>query len=223
MRAFEERVIDELRAESNLVPWATPAPLPQPVPRWPRYLAAAAAIAAVVVGSLWLFNRPAGPVASSVTVVSVFGDSEAEVVDLWVDWWEAWAEVRETATVDEEGGGFTFLPFEDLATDREVFFEAISRTLFTVEKGGGSVGVGEPTEIRLAPDIRIEDRRATISDCVYLDPIPWPGLRNPGSMAGTARYTAEMELTSEGWLVSQINPEPLVEQLVAGPCRPGED
>lgn len=212
MRTFEERVINELRAESELVPRAAPAPLPQPASRWPRYLAAAAAVLVLVVGSWWLFNRPAGPVASSVTVIAVTGDADAEVVDLWEEWWAAWAEVRETATVHEDGLRFNYVPFEDLAADREVSLEAISDTLFTVGEGGGFVGVGGPTEIRLAPDIQIRDDRATISDCVYMDPIPWVKLRQSGS-AGTVRMTAELELTAEGWRMSQFRPDSLFDQL----------
>lgn len=216
MTTFEERIINELRAESRLVPHATPAPLPQPAPGWPRYLAAAAALIVVVVGTWWLSSRPVGPVASTVTVISATGDIDAEVVDLWVDWWEAWTEVRETATVDgDDPGDFSYLPFEDLATDREVFFEAIFDTLFTVEEGGGFVGIGEPTEVRLTPHIQIQDGQATIQDCVYLDPIPWVKLRESGS-AGTVRMAAEMELTTEGWRMSQFGPDSLFDQLTTG-------
>lgn len=212
MTTFEERVINELRAESELVPRATPAPLPQRAPGWLRYLTATAAVLVLVIGSWWLFNRPIGPVASSVTVISVTGDTDAQVVALWEDWWAAWAQVRETATAREDGMGFNPSPLEDLATDRDVSLEAISDTLFTVDEGGGFVGVGGPTEIRLTPNIQIQDGRATINDCVYLDPIPWVKLRQSGS-AGTVRMTAEMELTAEGWRMSQFRPDSLFDQL----------
>lgn len=219
MKSFEERVINELRAESELVPRATPGPLPERGSHWPQYLAVAAAVLVAVVGSVWLLNRPIAPVASDITVVSVTGDSNPQVVDLWEAWWAAWAEVRETATASDDGMGFNPSPLENLATDRDVSLEAISDTLFTVDEGGGFVGIGEPTEIRLAPDIRTQDGRATINDCVYLDPIPWVKLRQSGS-AGTVRMTAELELTAEGWRMSEFRPDSLLDQLTTDDrCR----
>ena len=82
--------------------------------------------------------------------------------------------------------------------------------------------MGEPSEIRLAPHIQVADASATIRDCVYLDPIPWPGLRHLDSTAGTAVITAEAQLTVEGWRISQFGPESLVQQLAAEPCRAGD-
>lgn len=222
MTGLEERIVNELRAESDLVPRATPAPLPQQRLRWARYVVAAAAMLVVVSGSWWLFNRPSSPVASSVTVISVTGDSDTEIVDLWADWWRAYAEVRETASIRADGNGLSSRPgpLKELAVDSEAAFQA-AELLMTVEVGGGPVEVGKPSQIRLAPHIQVEDGLATIRDCVYLDPIPWPGLRHTDSTAGTALITAEAQLTAEGWRISWFRPEPLVEQLAAEPCQPG--
>ena len=221
MTDLEERIVNELRAELELVPRATPAPIPQQTLRWARHVLAAAAVLAMVFGSWWLFNRPTSSVASSVTVISVTGDSDAEVVDLWADWWRAYAEVRETASIDGNDRSFSPGPLDKLAADREATFQAAD-LVFTVEVGGGFVEVGKPSEIRLAPHIQIENGRATIRDCVYLDPIPWPGLRQPDSTAGTALITAEAQLTDEGWRISQFGPESLGRQLAAEPCQPGD-
>lgn len=231
MTTFEERLVNELRAESELVPRTSPAPLPQPAPRWPRFLATAAVALAVIAGSWWLFNRPPAPLASNVTVISVSGDADDEVVDLWVDWWEAWTEVRQNATVfpeQEDGditspqGEFNPRPLDRLAADRAARNAAASM-IFTTDPAEGYVGVGEPTEVRLAPAVEVQDGRATIQDCVYLDPIPWSRLRHSDSTAGTAQFTAEMELTPEGWQVSSFDPEPLDEQSINEPCQPGQN
>lgn len=231
MTTFEERLVNELRAESELVPRTDPAPLPRPAPRWPRFLATAAVALAVIAGSWLLFNQPPAPLASSVTVISVSGDADDEVVDLWVDWWEAWTEVRQNATVfpeQEDGditspkGEFNPRPLDRLAADRAARNAAASM-IFTTDPAGGYVGVGEPTEVRLAPHVEVHDGRATIEDCVYLDPIPWSMLRHSGSTAGTAQFTAEMELTPDGWQVSSFDPEPLGEQSTNEPCEPGEN
>lgn len=219
MTDLEERIINELRAESQLVPRATPAPIPQQRSWRAHYVLAAAAVLVVVFGSWWLFDRPSSPVASSVTVVSVTGDSDTEIVDLWADWWGAYAEVRELASIDGNDRSFSPGPLDELAADREATFQA-AELLFTVEVGGGFVEVGEPSEIRLAPHIQIQDDRATIRDCVYLDPIPWPGLRQSDSTAGTALITAEAQLTTEGWRISEFGPESLGRQLAAEPCQP---
>lgn len=229
MTTFEDRVVNELRAESELVPQANPAPMPHPASRWPRYLAVAAAILSLVVGSWWLLIRSPAPLASSVTVVTASGDADDEVVDLWVDWWEAWTEVRQNAKLfpeQENGDGpnprgeFNPLPLKRLAADRGAEIAAASM-IFTSDPEGGIVGVGEPTEVRLAPDVDLHDDRATIQDCVYMDPIPWSTLRHSDSTAGTAQFTAEMELTPEGWRVSSFDPEPLGEHSINEPCQPG--
>lgn len=231
MTTFEQRVVNELRAESELVPRMNPAPLPQPVPRWPKFLATAAVALAVTVGSWWLFSQPPAPLASSVTVITVSGDADDEVVDLWVDWWEAWTEVRQNATVfpeqdDGDGpnpkGEFNPRPLDRLAADRAARIAAASM-IFTTDPEGGYVGVGEPTEVRLAPDVEVRDGSATIQDCVYMDPIPWSMLRHSDSTAGTAQFTAEMELTPAGWQVSSFDPQPRGEQSVNEPCQPGEN
>ncbi|HSJ34221.1 MAG TPA: hypothetical protein VLB85_04145 [Acidimicrobiia bacterium] len=53
---LEERIVRELKAERRLVPAATPAEMPTMPSRLPRYLGLAAALAAVVLGGLWLVN-----------------------------------------------------------------------------------------------------------------------------------------------------------------------
>jgi hypothetical protein len=53
---MEERIVRELKAERSLVPAATPADMPSVPSRWPRYVGLAAALAAVVMGGLWLVN-----------------------------------------------------------------------------------------------------------------------------------------------------------------------
>lgn len=223
MTELEERIVKELRAELDLVPPAIPAPMPQQRWWWIRS-AVAAAVLVIVFGGWWLFDRTATPVASSVTVIAVTGDSDVEIVDLWVDWWNAYAEVRETASINDDGtgGSFSRAPLDALAVDSEAVSQAAD-LLFTVEVGGGFVEVGNPSQIRLTPHIQVEDGRASIRDCVYLDPIPWPGLRHADSTGGTAMITAEAQSTPEGWRVSQFEPEPLGRQLAEGPCQPGDD
>lgn len=53
---LEERIVRELKAERRLVPAATPAEMPTAPSRLPRYLGLAAALAALVLGGLWLMN-----------------------------------------------------------------------------------------------------------------------------------------------------------------------
>jgi len=86
---------------------------------------AAAAVLTVVFGGWWLFIRPTDPVASSVTVISVTGDSNSAIVELWADWWRAYAEVRETASIGGSGGSFSPGPLEELAADSEAAFQAV--------------------------------------------------------------------------------------------------
>ncbi|MFP3883759.1 MAG: hypothetical protein ACLFWH_15775 [Actinomycetota bacterium] len=154
------------------------------------------------------------------TIASVSGDADAEVVDLWVNWWRAYAEARETAIADDDGFAFDPTPLEEYADDVDTAFE-ISRLLINVEVGGGYVEVGQPSEIRLAPHIDRNGNHATIRDCVYMDPIPWPGLRREGSTAGTVVITAVTESTSRGWRISEFGPEFIGRQFAEEPCQPG--
>lgn len=221
MTNLQRRIIAELRAESDLVPSAVPGPTPRKRSRWARYSLAAATMVILVFGTLWLVNRPTVPVESSVTITSVSGASDPEVVELWADWWRAYAEVRETASASEDGFGFDPTPLEEFATDRDAAFQ-VTELLFTVEVGGGPVEVGGPSEIRLAPHIELAGDRATIRDCVYMDPIPWPGLRRDESTAGTVVMIAEAEATPQGWRISEFEPEFIGQQMASEPCQPGQ-
>lgn len=219
MPDHEKRIFYEPRAEADLVPDEVAN---GPSARFrSRHVVAAAAVLAVVFGGWWLFIRPSGPVASSVTVVAVTGDSNSAVVDLWAHWWRAYADVRESMSIDGGVTSFSPRPLEELAAGSEVVMQA-GGVMGGVEADGGQIGVGEPSEIMLAPHIQVEGALATIRDCVYMDPIPWVRLRHSDSTAGTAVITAEAQLTVEGWRISQFGPEVLVQQLAEGPCRAGD-
>lgn len=227
MTSVEERVVRELKVELDQVPHGSPAPIPKAPSRWPRYLAVAAALVVVVVGG-WMVGRISsqpGPVAAGVSITEVAGDADPEVADLWQAWWEAWAEVRATATEEVEGEAevrFRPGPLEELAVDRITAMSGID-DMWKPDINGSLIGVGEDTVIRLAPTIHVEEGRATVRDCVFLDPIPWPALMQPGSTAGTVLYTAEMEFTPSGWKIAQFGPERIGAQLAADQaCVPGQ-
>lgn len=220
MSDHERRIFYEPRAESDPAP-GDAANDPAARKWWVRSGATAAAVLALVVAGWWVSTRPFASEASSVEVISVTGSSDSAVVELWADWWRAYAEVREAASFSESGASFNPGPLEELAADSQAAFQAVE-LLDGAEADGGRFGVGEPSEIRLAPHIQVDDALATITDCVYLDPVPWPGLRHADSRAGTAVMIAEAQLTVEGWRISEFGPELLVQQLAAGPCRAGE-
>lgn len=215
----QQRIFYELRTKAD--PAATGAD-PPARKRWARSGATVVAVLAVIVGGWWLATRITNPEASSVEVIAVTGSSDSAVVELWADWWRAYAEVREAASRNESGVLFNPGPLEELAAGSRAASQAVG-LLSGIEVDGGRFGVGDPSEIRLAPHIQVDDASATIRDCVYLDPIPWPGLRHADSTAGTAVIIAEAQLTVEGWRLSEFGPELLVQQLAAGPCRGGEN
>lgn len=66
---LEERIVNELKAERDRVPVATPGPVPTPQSRWPRYLGVVAAVV-LVVGLGWVVSR-----------VAQRGDAVAAAVD----------------------------------------------------------------------------------------------------------------------------------------------
>ncbi|MPZ51633.1 MAG: hypothetical protein GEU79_02695 [Acidimicrobiia bacterium] len=222
MTALEERVARELRAERDLVPPGSRPPLPRkPQSPWLMRLGVAAGIVVLVTTGLMLTRFISGPEpTATVTIMEVSGEREPEVVAAWRTWWEAWVQVRETATSSADGGvRFNPQPLSELAVDRTFTADE----MFTMDTDGSPLGVGVETVIRLTPEIRIEGDRAFIRDCLYMDPISWPVLRDPDSTGGTVVYEAEMVHRETGWLMVRSEPETLIEQITADDlCVPGE-
>lgn len=113
MNTLEERIVDELQAERDLVPTARPGTMPEAPGRWPRYVGVAVALMVVGLGASTVIQRGrADQALAAVKAGEIVIDAS---VVLPVD--------GEVGTVESQGGTLTVIagsPAPPMAVDLDV-------------------------------------------------------------------------------------------------------